>query len=62
MIGFAGQAVFMSPTFYAKFSEQLWISAVWNIQVAGSAAAQVGPQDLSNFERHQVKLRFGYNF
>jgi hypothetical protein len=59
---FAGQAVFIGPTFYAKLSERLWISAAWNIQVAGSAAAQVGPQDLSNFERHQAKLRFGYNF
>ena len=59
---FAGQAVFIGPTFYAKFSERLWISAAWNIQVAGSAAAQVGPQDLSNFERHQAKLRVGYNF
>jgi hypothetical protein len=58
----AGQAVFMGPTFYAKFSERLWMSAAWNIQIAGSAAAQVGPQDLSNFERHQAKLRFGYNF
>jgi hypothetical protein len=59
---FAGQAAFIGPTFYAKFSERLWISAAWNIQVAGSAAAQAGPRDLSNFERHQAKLRFGYNF
>jgi hypothetical protein len=59
---FAGQAVFIGPTFYAKFSERLWMSAAWNIQIAGSAAAQVGPQDLSNFERHQAKLRLGYNF
>jgi hypothetical protein len=59
---FAGQAVFIGPTFYAKFSERLWISAAWNVQAAGSAAAQVGSQDLSNFERHQAKLRFGYNF
>jgi hypothetical protein len=59
---FAGQAFFVGPTFYAKFSERLWMSAAWNIQIAGSAAAEVGPQDLSNFERHQAKLRFGYNF
>jgi hypothetical protein len=32
---FAGQAVFMGPTFYAKLSERVWISAAWNIQVAG---------------------------
>jgi hypothetical protein len=59
---FAGQAVFIGPTFYAKFSERLWISAAWNIQAAGSSTVQVGSQDLSNFERHQAKLRFGYNF
>jgi hypothetical protein len=59
---FAGQAVFIGPTFYVKLSERVWISAAWNIQVAGGAAAQADPLDLTNFERHQAKLRFGYNF
>jgi len=59
---FAGQALFIGPTFYAKVSERLWISAAWNSQVAGNAATPVGPQDLTNFERHQARLRLGYNF
>jgi hypothetical protein len=38
------------------------VSAAWSVQVAGRAVADVGSLDLVNFERHQAKLRFGYNF
>jgi hypothetical protein len=57
-----GHALFIGPTFYRKLSACCWVSAAWSIQVAGSAAAQDGALDLVNFERHQAKLRFGYNF
>jgi hypothetical protein len=60
--GLAGQAFFVGPTFYAKLSESYWMSAAWSIQVAGHASNDVGSLDLINFERHQAKLRFGYNF
>jgi hypothetical protein len=57
-----GHAVFVGPTFYAKFNERLWMSAAWSIQVMGRAANDAGSLDLTNFERHQAVLRFGYNF
>jgi hypothetical protein len=57
-----GQALFIGPTFYAKFAERFWISAAWNVQVAGRATADAAPLDLTNFERHQATLRFGINF
>lgn len=57
-----GGALFMGPTFYARFSDRFWMGAAWNIQVAGSTGNGPGALDLTNFERHQVKLRFGYNF
>jgi len=59
---FAGHALFLGPTFYARFSERAWMSAAWNAQVAGRAAGAPGALDLTNFERYQAKLRFGYNF
>ena len=59
---FTGQALFIGPTFYSKFSEKVWMGAAWNVQVAGKATAVAGRLDLTNFERHQATLRFGYNF
>lgn len=59
---FVGNALFVGPTFYARFSERAWISAAWNAQVAGRAVNAPGLLDLTNYERYQAKLRFGYNF
>jgi hypothetical protein len=59
---FVGHALFVGPTLYARFSERAWISAAWNIQVTGKAVNQGTALDLTNFERQQAKLRFGYNF
>jgi hypothetical protein len=50
------------PDPYAKLSEKWWLSAAWNVQVAGSATAAPGALDLVNFERHQAKLGFGFSF
>jgi hypothetical protein len=60
--GFVGNALFVGPTFYARFSERAWISAAWNAQVAGRAVNAPGSLDLTHYERYQAKLRFGYNF
>jgi hypothetical protein len=57
-----GQAFFIGPTFYAKFNERIWMSAAWSLQVAGHASSEPGSLDLTNFERRQAVLRFGYNF
>jgi hypothetical protein len=57
-----GQAFFVGPTFYAKINERVWMSAAWSLQVAGRASSEPGSLDLTNFERHQAVLRFGYNF
>lgn len=59
---FTGNALFVGPTFYAKFSEKAWMSAAWSTQVAGHAHNEIGALDLTNFERHRALLRFGYNF
>jgi hypothetical protein len=59
---FAGRAQFAGPTFYWKISERFWTSAAWSFQVAGRAANDAAALDLTNFERQQAILRFGYNF
>src|SRR4051795_10405288 len=59
---FVGNALFVGPTFYAKFSAKAWMSAAWSAQVAGHAHNEIGALDLTNFSRHRALLRFGYNF
>lgn len=59
---FTGNALFLGPTFYARLSERAWVSAAWNTQVAGRAVNAPGSLDVTNYERYQAKLRFGYNF
>ena len=59
---FAGHAVFAGPTFYAKLSDRLWVSAATNVQLVGRSVDAPGSLDLKNFERVQALLRFGLTF
>jgi hypothetical protein len=59
---FTGNALFVGPTFYVRFSEKAWMSAAWSAQVAGRVHNEMGALDTTNFERHRALLRFGYNF
>ncbi len=59
---FAGDALFVGPTMYARLSKDLAVSAAWNIQVAGGAVDSPGSLNLTNFERHRALLRLEYNF
>lgn len=52
-----GHALYVGPTFYIKVSNRWSIAGAWNMQVAGRAAGESNALDLTNFERHQVKLR-----
>jgi hypothetical protein len=59
---FAGHALYLGPTLFAKLSEQCWFVAAWSVQVAGRAADEPGSLDLTNAERHQVRFKLGVNF
>jgi hypothetical protein len=59
---FAGHGMFAGPAIYVRLSETAWISALWNAQIAGRAAGEAGALDLTNFERHLVKMRLGIQF
>lgn len=60
--GFAGDAVFVGPSLYVMFSPRASMTLAWNVQVSGQAEGEVGHLDLKNFERHQVRVRFGFGF
>ncbi|GJD59154.1 hypothetical protein MTDSW087_03082 [Methylobacterium dankookense] len=58
----AGRAVYVGPTLYTTLSPHAWLSLAWNVQVAGEAADEPRPLDLTNFDRHQTRLRIGVSF
>jgi hypothetical protein len=59
---FAGEALFVGPTFYVSLSKHFAVSGSWTTQVAGHAIGVPGALDLQNFERHQARLRLMYTF
>lgn len=59
---FAGQAVYLGPTLYRELTEETWVSLTWGVQAAGSESRAGEDRDLTNFDRHQVRLRLGTHF
>lgn len=60
--GFAGEAIFAGPSLYVMLSSHANMTVAWNVQVAGQAHGEIGHLDLTNFERHQLRVRFGMGF
>ena len=58
----AGEAVYLGPTLYKEFAHGTWISLTWGVQVAGDAVETPDSLDLTNFDRHQARLRLGTHF
>jgi hypothetical protein len=59
---FAGYAVYLGPSVFAKLPGSWWMAAGWSAQVAGRAAGDPASLDLTNFERHQVAFKFGVTY
>jgi hypothetical protein len=59
---FAGHALYVGPTFYIKVSDRWSIAGAWNVQAAGHAVGDPRAFDLTNFDRHQLKLRLSAEF
>lgn len=59
---FVGQAVYLGPTVYKELTEETWMSFTWGTQVSGSEVRAGEDRDLTNFDRHQVRLRVGTHF
>jgi hypothetical protein len=59
---FEGHALYLGPTVSVKLQSGYWLLASWNFQVAGRAADEGGRLDLKNFERHQIRFKFGFSY
>jgi hypothetical protein len=59
---FQGEAVYVGPTLFWHFAPNGWLSAAWNVQVAGHEAGNAARLDLAHFERHQARLKIGFGF
>lgn len=59
---FAGDALFLGPTLFVRFNEHWRLTAAWSTQIAGGAVDTPGTLDLTNFSRHEMKFRLGYEF
>ncbi len=59
----AGHAVFVGPNFLYRITDNLSFNAAWTPQVSGKAKGVTGDNlDLTNFERHQVRVKLVYAF
>jgi hypothetical protein len=59
--GFAGHALFLGPNLSFESGGKWRVTMTWAAQVAGHAMNDPGALDLTNFERHQIRLRIGYD-
>ena len=57
-----GTALFIGPNLTVKFNEKSALNIAWTPQVSGSANGIGGTFDLSNFERHQLRVKFASGF
>ena len=61
---FTGDAVYVGPTLYVRLARKLFMTAAWNIQVAGREFTddRTLNLNLSEFTRQRAKLKFAYEF
>ena len=61
---FTGDAVYVGPTLYARLGRKLFMTAAWNVQVAGREFSDTGTLNLnlSEFTRQRAKLKVAYEF
>jgi hypothetical protein len=59
---FLGEALFVGPNLYFKLPNDWYVTAAWNVQVAGRAAGEPFALDLTHFERHQFLFKLGAGF
>jgi hypothetical protein len=60
---FTGDAIYVGPTLFVQLSRKMFVSAAWNIQVAGSDVDEPGAKlNLSEFSRQRAKLKVAVEF
>lgn len=59
---FAGEALYLGPTLFAKIGDKGFLSLAWNRQVWGAEEGNPARLDLANFERDLFRMRAGIHF
>ena len=59
---FTGEAVYLGPTLYLQLNRKAFVTAAWNVQIAGREAGAAGALDLADFSRHRAKLKLAVEF
>lgn len=59
---FHGEALFAGPNLFWHAGESAWISLGYVTQVSGRAAGARPGLDLTNFDRHAIRLKIGVHF
>lgn len=62
MKAYLGDAWYLGPTLSARFAENYWVSIAYNGLVGGHPKGGGIKYDLDNFERHQLRVKFGMEF
>lgn len=60
---YTGDAVYVGPTLFVQLSNKVFVSAAWNVQVAGSETGNPGASlNLAEFSRQRAKLKVAVEF
>jgi hypothetical protein len=57
-----GNAVFVGPNALFKLTDNASLNVAWTPQVSGNAVGVPGRNDLTNFERHQLRVKLAVSF
>jgi hypothetical protein len=56
---FSGRALYIGPRLFVRLSDAITVKVAWEAQIPAETA---GRDDLTNFERNQVRAQFARNF
>jgi hypothetical protein len=59
---FAGHALYAGPTCFIELTNKIHLAAAFSTQIAGHAAGNPNPLDLTNFSRNNARLRALFEF
>ncbi|HEX2655271.1 MAG TPA: hypothetical protein VHN11_16680 [Xanthobacteraceae bacterium] len=59
---YTGDALYLGPTLFTRFSPKTFMSAAWGYQIAGHEVGESSTLNLAEFSRHRAKLKFAVEF
>lgn len=55
LANFAGHAIYAGPTLFVRMTSKILLAAAFSTQIAGHAAGNRNPLDLTNFSRNNAR-------